>query len=398
MTRHLLRLIWHRKRSNLLVMTEILLSFLVLFGVVTLGLFYTDNFRHPLGFDYENVWCVEVGRPGEWTPEAALTMDRLVTALEELAPVQAAAAAFTGPFGNATWSSAFPLGGVSHDYGLNVVGDGFREAMGIELLEGRWFSREDDGAAFRPVVVNERMARAAFPGDDPMGKLIPREKERNGEPGPELRVIGVVRDFRQHGEFSIPQSYAFERLAGSAVGVAPPRLIVVKVRPGTNGAFQEALVGRARATAPDWSFTVKPATEARDTNHRFYLAPLVVVGLVAGFLLLMVALGLTGVLWQSVTQRTREIGLRRAKGASIPNIHAQFLGEILVMTTLSLTVGVLVAVQLPLFDQVTGIGMGVYAASLAISIVAIYCLTAACGYYPSRVATRVTPAEALRYE
>jgi putative ABC transport system permease protein len=136
----------------------------------------------------------------------------------------------------------------------------------------------------------------------------------------------------------------------------------------------------------------------RATNHRLYLGPLVVVGLVAGFLLLMVALGLTGVLWQSVTQRTREIGLRRAKGASIAHIHAQFLGEILVMTTLSLTVGVVAAVQLPLFDQVTGIGARVYATSLAISILAIYCLTAACAYYPSRIATRVPPAEALRYE
>jgi putative ABC transport system permease protein len=398
MTRHLLRLIWHRKRSNLLVMTEILLCFLVLFGVVTLGIFYTDNFRHPLGFAYEDVWCLRVGRPGDWTPESAETMNRLVLALEELAPVQTAAAAFTGPFGNATWTSAYKLDGRSYDYMLNVVGDGFRETMGLELLQGRWFGREDDGVVFRPVVINERMAHTAFAGENPVGKVIPQENERSGEPRPEMRVIGVIRDFRQHGEFATPESYVFQRLSGAVVGVTPPQLIVVKVQPGTTAAFEEALMARALATAPDWSFTVKPAREVRETNHRFYLGPLVVVALVAGFLLLMVALGLTGVLWQSVTQRTREIGLRRAKGASIPNIHSQFLGEILVMTTLSLAVGVLVAVQLPLFDQVTGIGPGVYFTSLAISILAIYCLTAACGYYPSRLATRGTPAEALRYE
>lgn len=398
MTRHLLRLIWHRKRSNVLLMTEILLSFLVLFGVVTLGIYYTDNYRHPLGFDYEDVWCLQADRPGEWTSEAGEDMKRLLAAISDLPSVQATASAFTGPFENASWSSAYEVDGRSYDYGLNVVSDDFLNVMGLELLQGRWFGREDDGSTFRPVVINERMARAVFHGEDPLGKLIPQEKERNGDARPEMRVIGVIRDFRQHGEFARPEQYLFQRQAGPIAGMAPPRLVVVKVRPGTPASFEETLMARAQATARDWSFTVKPAVERRATNHRFYLGPLAVVGLVAGFLLLMVALGLTGVLWQSVTQRTREIGLRRAKGASIPRIHNQFLGEILVMTTLSLAVGVLVAVQLPLFDQVTGIGTGVYATSLAISVLTIYCLTAACGYYPSRLATRVPPAEALRYE
>jgi putative ABC transport system permease protein len=397
-TRHLLRLIWHRKRANLLVMTEILLSFLVLFGVVTLGLFYAHNYRHPLGFDYESVWCLEVGRTGDWTPEAAKDMERLLAAIEELPSVQAAASAFTGPFENASWTSAYTLGGRSYDYALNVVSDDFPKAMGLELRRGRFLGREDDGATFRPVVINERMAEAVFRDEDPLGKLIPQDKETNGDPRPEMRVVGVIGDFRQHGEFASPESYVFHRQAGPVVGLAPPRLIVVRVRPGTPATFEETLMARAQATARDWSFTLKPAAERRDTNHRLYLGPLVVVGLVALFLLLMVGLGLTGVLWQSVTQRTREIGLRRAKGAAIPQIHSQFLGEILVMTTLSLTAGVLLAIQLPLFDQVTGIGTGVYVASLAISILAIYCLTAACGYYPSRLATRVPPAEALRYE
>jgi putative ABC transport system permease protein len=398
MTRHLLRLIWHRKRANLLVMTEILLSFLVLFGVVTLAIFYANNYRHPLGFEYENVWCLEVGRPGDWTPEAAEAMTRLVGAIEELAPVQAAAPVFTAAFANASWTSTSKVDGRPHDYALNVVGDHFRAVMGLEVVQGRWFGREDDEAAFRPVVINERMAQALFHGEDPLRKIIPRETQREDEPQPEMRVVGVVRDFRQHGEFSTPESYLFHRLAGSIAGLAPPRLIAVKLRAGTTAAFEEALMARALATEPAWSFTMKPAVELRAKNHRFYLTPLAVVGLLAGFLLLMVGMGLTGVLWQSVTQRTREIGLRRAKGASIPHIHRQILGEILVMTTLALAAGFLVAVQLPLFDQVTGIGLGVYTTSLAISILAIYCLTAACGYYPSRIATRVPPAEALRYE
>ena len=136
----------------------------------------------------------------------------------------------------------------------------------------------------------------------------------------------------------------------------------------------------------------------RDSNHRARLAPVQAFSLVAGFLLLMVALGLTGVLWQSVTQRTREIGLRRAKGASAGRIHTQILGEILVMTSLALVLGVAVVVQFPLLDLLGFVRPGVFASSLAISIVALYGVTVACGFYPSRIATRIAPADALRYD
>jgi putative ABC transport system permease protein len=397
MTRHLLKLIWNRKRSNLLVMTEILLSFLVLFGVVTLGIFYSDNYRQPLGFSYEDVWGVEIGHPGEWKAESDEALRQLLAALRDLPPVLAAAEAFTGPFDNAGWTSGYTLAGRQHDYSVNVVGDGFREVMGLEVLRGRWFDRQDEGVSFRPVVINARMARDVFGAADPLGQAIPQDSDPQSEPKPEMRVVGVVGDFRQHGEFASPESYVFHRkVEGTALPA--PRLVLVKVRPGTEAAFEETLMRQAQTTARDWSFRIRPMSERRAANHRLYLAPLVVIGLVAGFLLLMVALGLTGVLWQSVTQRTREVGLRRAKGASIPAIHRQLLGEILVMTTLSLGVGVLLAVQLPLFDQATGIGAGVYATSLAFSVMCIYCLALACGYYPSRLATRVPPAEALRYE
>ena len=74
MTRHLLKLIWNRKRTNFLLMAEIFFSFLVLFAVVTLGLFYLDNYRQPLGYDYADVWCVHVDTkaqaPMGWSPLA----------------------------------------------------------------------------------------------------------------------------------------------------------------------------------------------------------------------------------------------------------------------------------------------------------------------------------------
>jgi putative ABC transport system permease protein len=110
-------------------------------------------------------------------------------------------------------------------------------------------------------------------------------------------------------------------------------------------------------------------------------------------------MGLTGVLWQTVTQRTREIGLRRAKGATIPDIRHQVLGEVLVLTSLAVAAGSLVVAQVPLLDLMgTAIGARVYAAGLGLSVICIYLLGIACAWAPSRLATSVPPAEALRYE
>lgn len=157
-------------------------------------------------------------------------------------------------------------------------------------------------------------------------------------------------------------------------------------------------MARLQAEARDWSFEVEPLLQMREEFLEQRLAPVLAVGIVAGFLMLMVALGLTGVVWQNVTQRTREIGLRRAKGATARRIHRQILGELVVMTTLALLAGVVIVVQFPLLDLIAAVRPVVYAASLAISALAIYCLALVFGWYPSRLATMVQPAEALRHE
>ena len=170
------------------------------------------------------------------------------------------------------------------------------------------------------------------------------------------------------------------------------------MRAGHAADFEERLIKRLQAAAPGWSFEVTRLSQMRDDSIRFAVAPLVAVGLVAAFLMLMVALGLFGVLWQAVTQRTRELGLRRAKGAAKVNVRRQILGEISVMTLLALAVGTLVVVQFPLLDIIYFVEPHVYLIALSISVATIYALTLLCGWYPSHVATRIEPAEALRYE
>ena len=289
------------------------------------------------------------------------------------------------------------------EYGVAEVTDGFRDVLGLQLVEGRWFGPEDDGQNYQPVVINEAMRRELF-GDGPaLGQSLRGDPDPGVPPptDPAPRIVGVVAAYREDGEFDGTRNYVIFRKnlqGGTDRRDRPPRNLLIKVRPGTTAEFEERLTKRLQEVAPDWSFEVTPLSEMRASFNGFAFAPLIAVGLVAAFLMLMVGLGLVGVLWQNVTQRTREMGLRRAKGATRVNVQRQILGEIAVMTAIALAVGTLLAIQFPLLHIIYFVEPHVYAIGLIISLAAIVLLTLACGWYPSRMATRVEPAEALRYE
>jgi putative ABC transport system permease protein len=406
MLKHIFKLVWNRKRINFLVTLEIFISFLVVFAVIVMAVYYADNYRRPLGFSYENVWSVSadiVQRSGsaekEERPAQLERAKRVLAAAGEFGEVEAVAAAGLMPYTHGNWTYCNDATGKVCYWG-NAVTDNFREVMQVELVSGRWFGKEDDGAAYTPVVINRQLARERFGDEDPVGKNLsePNPEERAKFNAKDERVVGVIEDFRKNGEFAELKGYAFFRNTLQLPDARPPRFLAVKVRPGTTAAFEEKLLKRLQAEAPDWSFKIKPLDEMRAESHQKSIVPMTAFALVAGFLMLMVGLGLTGVLWQSVTQRTKEIGLRRAKGATARRIYKQIIAELLVLTTLGLLVGVLVVVQFPLLDWLGFVSGRVYFAGLLLSLLLVYLLTVLCGLYPSRLATKVQPADALRYE
>jgi len=406
MSRHLLKMVWARRRANGLVAAEILVSFVVLLAVMTLALFYLDNYRQPVGFDYTNVWRLEadIGR-GEDDGQSAAdrrrseaeTILQLMLTLRSMPGVVSLAVGDPSPFSQSFSNRAYDRKGRRVEYGVALASDDLAQVLGLRVTRGRFFSREDDAATWEPVVINERLAREIFGESDPLGQNISADRDPQGQPERERRVVGVIEAYRQEGEYDRPINYVFARHRPGDPSQRFRGQLLIRVAPGSTAELEERLLKAAQGVAREWSLRVEPLAVARDRVSRMYLAPLVIVGLLAGFLAIMVTLGLTGVLWLGVTRRTREIGLRRAKGASATDIRLLVLGEILVLTTLSLLPGVILALQLPLvgFLPVPG---GVFAASLALSIVGIYLLTTLCGYYPARLATRVEPAEALHYE
>jgi putative ABC transport system permease protein len=337
-------------------------------------------------------------------------MQRVLQAARDLPPVEKVAGALLPPYTMGASIRAYDFNGRRIEFGMNEVTDDFKDVLGLQVVQGRWFGREDDGASYLPVVINAPMARELFPGEDPIGKNLAPEREPGASTasptGPvmrEQRVVGVVAAYREDGEVDgqVSQALYRKRLVDTDPASRenrPPGTLVFRMRPGTTAAFEEPLLRHLQAMAREWAFDVKPMREMRASMIRFAVAPVAAIGLVAGFLMLMVALGLTGVLWQSVTQRTREIGLRRAKGAERVRVQRQILAELAVTTTVAVVVaGVLVA-QVPLLSPFYWVEPHVYVIGFLMAAATIYALTLACGWYPSRMATGIEPADALRYE
>lgn len=394
MIRHLLTLVWHRRSVNALLALEIFASFLVVFPVAGLGLFYWRNARQPLGYDWQDVWTVRIDtgarRGGERAEEEGRTLERVVRAAAAMPAVRTASAADIVPFDFGT--NDRERDGV-HTLVARVTDD-YLDAVDLELVAGRWFGPEDDALAFEPVVVDRDLARTLWGDENPVGRTFPV----HDTDGVEERVVGVVAEFKKDGELAGPGHFTFYRAGEGSAWTAHLDRLVLEMEPGAGGDEEQRMAGELAALAPGWTFEIEPLASLRASAFRMRVLPLALGGTVALFLLVMVGLGLSGVLWQSITQRRAELGLRRALGASRSAVRRQVLLEISLLTTVAAGAGVLLVVQLPLFELAGFLDPAVFAGALAAAVGAIFGLTLLCGLYPSRLAMGVTPAAALHDE
>lgn len=404
MIRHLFKLVWNRKRANALIVAEIFISFLVVFAVLTGVITVATNWWRPLGFEWRGVWNVRVDIELESNPHldpnVRAAMMRLMDETRSFPEVTAVAGTNTVPYSFSTMSSSAPVNGKQVELIVDEVTDDFAKVMGIEVLRGRWFNAEDDAATYPRVVIDENTAKALFGDEDPVGKKLEYGGVGEGvagDPSPQ-EIVGVVGSYRKDGEVQSPVNMVFRRYGRNDRFPGIVRNLVLRVRPGTPASFEQVLVNRLQRVAPQWSFRVRHMDQMRTESLRKQLAPLVLGGVVGLFLISMVGLGLTGVLWQSVTRRTREIGLRRAMGASGRHVNRQILLEVLLLATIALFVGTILVLQLPILGAFSIVTPSAFGAAFFVALATIYTLTVLCGLYPSWLASRLQPADALRYE
>ena len=335
-----------------------------------------------------------------WTRKAYATQTAMLATARSFEQVEAAGLAFHIPYYDYDFRDNAARQGRTVRVNRCSFGDGTLEVLKVDLVRGRYFGEQDDALGNRPVIINEHLRKALFGPEDPIGKKIEMTAW-----GTEVIVVGVMSDFRKNGEFSETgnvmlkrMSYSYAETAEDISGHWPHRQLMIRLRPGTTLAQEERLIRRLQDIARDWSFEVTTLEERRAKwlkDNWVKRIALVVIGLLV---MMMVCLGLMGVLWQNVTRRTEELGLRRALGATAGGIRGLVLGELMTLTSVAVVVGAVIYVQVPLLQFFPEITFGVYAVSFLASVLAIYLIVALCGLYPSWLATRIQPATALQYE
>lgn len=405
---HLLKIVWNRRRTNGLILMELLVSFLGLCAVLTPVCDSLINWNKPLGFDYENVWQLDLSAPSVRFGEAPSddvweTLEQLRILLRDLEQVEAYSPLTVNvPFTTSLYASiAYYDGRPEHIVYAPVLPE-MMEVLRLELVAGRWLEPGDEALNWTPVVITSEFARAAFGSEDPIGQPL-QFREANGEieerseEAEQRRVVGIVSAYRNRGELQRGSfTMFFPAPWGPGNEFAYDHLL--RVRPGVPVEFEEELLLAVHGIAPEWSANITPLSRARRALLRDSLLPMLIMGIVAVFFIVMVGLGLVGVLWQGVTRRTEELGIRRAMGATGRQVRGQILGELLTLTSIAVAIGLLLYLQLPLLAINPGTPLHVYLLALTLALAVIFSFVTICGLYPSWLATKVRPAEALQHE
>ncbi len=390
MIRHLFKLIWNRKKSNFLLITEIFFCFLVLFGVLSFIVYNVRNYTKPLGFEHENVWLLTM-RPGtDSTAQNRQILEQVLQLVRTFPEVeQASLTSSNAPFSFSRMNNDFSYGNVKRiESDVYEVQDEYKDVMQLQLSQGRWFGARDNAYHHEPIVINKAFQQGLFGEEDAIGKIIHINDTTK------YQVVGVTDYFRAGSEYAAEFPAVFTRINLQKNPNRFDNEILIRVKPGTGIDFEEKMVKEISGIGKDWALEVATLEKMRQNKAKLTLIPMIALGLVCGFLILNVALGLFGVLWYNISRRNSEIGLRRALGASSNQIYRQFIGEVLVLATFGLLLGAFFAIQFPLL-QVFQVEDEVYFTALAGAVVLIYLLTAFCALYPSRQAAGIHPAIAL---
>jgi len=394
MFKHLFKLIWNKKKQNFLLISEILVSFLVIFSVFTLLVYYYQNYRKPMGIDYGNVWEVNYNNSFKTdnTDSLNLFYETLMQTLKSFPQIKSVSfTSFNTPF-----SQNHNTGGITvknkkvDNTNWYTVDDNYQNVLNIELLEGRWFNKGDAVAKDKHIVINSDLKEKIFGNDNAIGEFIGDGDNKN-----KMQVIGVVNAIKTKGDFANTEPGLYNRTdTGSFRWLGK---ILVKVNTGEDAGFESQLYKILANYLKSSNVEIEHLVNKRKSANYFYLVPMIVLLIVAGFLIVNVALGLFGVLWYNINKRRGEIGLRRAIGASGKSVSAQLVSESMILATLSLIIGAFFAMQFPLLN-VFDLPTSVYLTAIILSILFIYLLVFICSLYPGKQAAAIYPAVALHEE
>ena len=352
------------------------------------------------GFDPARVTTAKLTLPASRYPDAASRVrfvDALLRDVQQLPGVDAAALIDAVPIADNRQGTPFtrldgPAADPTASPNANVawISEGYFETLGIPLIAGRTLSPRDTPDSQPVVIINRRLARQVFGDDDPIGRLVRIGVSTQRQ----FEVIGVVGDERHFGidTEASPSFFVAYRQAPSG------RELAIIARSGDRDGVTVPIRDVVRRIDPELAlFRVQSMNQVMANAVATPRSMAWLLSVFAFAALMLAAIGVFGVMSHAVSQRTREIGVRMAIGASPRRVLAGILGEGLSQVGLGLLIGGLLSVLTA--RLLAGLLFGVSALSVAPYLLVIALLATvslvAC-LLPARRAMRIDPAVALR--
>jgi predicted permease len=389
-----------RLRSGL-VAAEVALALLLATSAGLLVRSFVAVLNVDPGFRTQNLLTMKIELPRRHdTPDKRRELyGRLFERLESVPGVLSVGGTTRLPLGGADSSTQVTIEGREPSRGgLATVGlrramHDYFAAMGMPIVRGRGFDRRDGPDAPSVVVVNEPLARRLFPGEDPVGKRM-RLAENAGVGL--ATIVGVVGDVRHDGLEAVPEPEVYIHYLQN-----PPVAPLIVIRTTTDPArLAESVRAVARDVDPELRpYDIRTMADLRRqavTERRFLTILATAFGALA---LLLAMVGVYGVMTLVVTERTQEVGIRLAIGATPGQVLRLVIGDGLRIAAVGAALGLVAAVSLtPLMAaQLYGIGPMDPLTLAGVPIVLLLVACAAC-LVPARRAMRIDPVTALRYQ
>ena len=391
------------RMRGLLVIGEVAVSFVLLIGAgLLINSFFHLRNLDP-GFRSDHLLTMKVDLSDVKYPDRERRVaffDEVMRRVRALPGVQLAAVASNLPLTYNGDSMIISVEGVPDpppdqqpDVIYRAIGPGYFSTMGISMVRGRDFTDQDNGDSKDVVIISEKTAQQFWPGQDPIGKRLKPGLSTSSSPWRE--VIGIVKDVRQNDFVASPKRQMY--FTYRQLKKTPPNALVVRT---TIEPMSLAVPVRNAIWSVDKDQTVADidtmdhiVAEAV-ARQRFSM---LLLGLFAGLALLLASIGIYGVMSYSVTQRTREIGIRIALGARRTDVLQMTVMQGLKLVGAGMLIGLLAAflvtrVLATLLYGITATDPTTFA-GISVVLLAVAILAS---YIPALRATKVDPITALR--
>jgi macrolide transport system ATP-binding/permease protein len=393
---------WRRMGANLVVI-ELALAVVLLVGAGLLGKSFYHLLHVDLGFDATHLATVQLVLPDASYPkpeqQVALLREatRRLSALPGVASVGITSSLPVDCNCNTDWIRIIgkPFNGEHNEVDERDVSPGYLPTLKARLVRGRLFTEDDDISKSQKVIINEALAQKYFPGEDPIGQKI---ANGNLDPKSMREIIGIVGNVREGGldDDLWPAEY-------EAMYFGPDNYVSIVLRTAGN---EETIlpeivktlhqIDPSLGTTQELTMAQQISTTQSAILHRF------ATWIVAGFALIALVLGvvgLYGVIAYSVSQRTREIGVRMALGAQRSTVYKMVMRQAGWLTAAGIGIGLACAVGASMAMGKLLFGVAAWdAPTLAGVAFVLGSASLAASFLPARRAASVSPTDALRAE